>query len=758
MKRYEQADDGNGKRLTIVQVAPDYYPVPPPAYGGIERMVHTLTEQLVHLGHKVYLFASEGSVTSAVHIPYTHAPGNPEAIVETVLRHLPEDADLIHDHTHGSVIGRLDLPLPVVCTLHASVNNGVAHPVYGSRTSAVAAGADPEAFIHLGLHPDDYDFAEDKKDYLLFMGVISPHKGIHHALTISERTGRRLILAGPVFSTDYYRSEIEPVLLRNPNIEYAGEVGGEEKRRLLREAACLLFPTCCEEAFGLVMVEAMMSGTPVLGLANGAVPEVLSGLPELVCQSVEEMVEKLETAKFPTAGELRNYVLGRYSREGMALRYESMYHLLLEKSWVSPKGLSKWKELGSEDLALKWCDAILSAKGRSTLGDKLFACNEAAEIYRLRGERELEKTYVYRSFEFAPPRAEFCCRLGYSFLQVADYEQAAFWYGLATRLTVPTIREREGFYLEDCWTWLPHIQLCVCHYHLGNLDAAFSHNEQARQFRPTDPDVLHNRSFLEGLLHPDVSRTNPGRLAVTELRGAKGSTFRMNLQLPGLIEETIHERGAWEPELIRFLEQYVRPDSIFVDVGANIGYHTLYMASHGDDVRCVAFEPHPENYRSLVENTALNDFDHVEAYDFAIGEKTGEMDFYFHSHKAYNRGLSGTRLSGGAQQNEFIRGLVSVKPLDGTLNAEDLGKVSVLKIDTQGYEFEVLSGAKKLIQTSRPVIAFEHHPYGTHSLEEILKLLPGYTVHKLQVWSGELRKCDEPDPEGFEGDYVCIPA
>lgn len=744
--------DEEHRKLTIVQVAPDYYSVPPPAYGGIERMVHTLTEQLVRLGHRVILFAREGSVTRAELIPYHHIPGHPESIRDTVIRLLPEGVDVIHDHTHTSVIGRERLPVPTLCTVHATVDNGVEHPVYGSHSSRNHAGVNEGEFVFHGINPNEYEYAAAKQQFLLFMGVISPHKGVQHALRIAEETGQRLILAGPIFSSEYFRTDIEPVLKRNPHIEYVGEVGGDRKKELLRDASCMLFPTCCEEAFGLVMIEALISGTPVLALDNGAVPEVLSGFPELVCRTVDEMKDKLLAGQFPGAEALRNYVLDRFSHEKMARQYLGLYFRLCDSHVIQHAGISRWKELEREDLAVQACDAIIDSE-KVSLGDRLHACNEAAEIWRLRRNEEQEKRYVFRSFEMAPPRAEFCCRLGYLYMQLEEYARASYWYRLATQIERP---EDRSFYIESCWTWLPYIQLCVCSYRLGDPEAAYRYNEQARKYVPEDQLVEHNKTFLESLLHISSGITSSVDRFEKELTGPNGSLFRMSLSLPGFIEETIRDQGAWEPGLAKLLIRFLQPGRLFVDVGANIGYHTLFIASSNEQIQCIAYEPNPEIFSSLDENVKLNGFMNIKAICQAIGDSEGKTEFYMQRETAYNRGLSGASLGPGVDPEEFVACRIPVIPLDEALYLNPM-EVGVLKIDTQGYEYEVLRGAQNIITRSKPVIAFEFHTYGTHRLEDIFPLLPGYRFYKLQAWTGEWRPATESDPPGFEGDYICIP-
>jgi len=740
--------------LTIVQVAPDYYPVPPPAYGGIERVIHTLTERLIGLGHRVILYAPGGSGTSAELIAYAHGTGNPEGIRDRVSRTLPVHVDIIHDHTHSSVIGKLNLPIPTVCTLHATVHNHIEHPVYISRTSQLAAGDPAGCFIYNGVSPDEFDYAEQKSDYLLYMGVMSPHKGIHHAIHIAESTGQKLIMAGPVYSTDYFQSDIEPALKRNPLLQYVGEVGGLEKRRLLKEARCMLFPTCCEEAFGLVMVEAMMSGTPVLSLANGAVPEVMSGFPELVCQTVEEMREKAERSRFPSSAALRSYAMSRFIDEEMAQQYVQLYRRLIAGNKWSREGIGQWKELKRNDHALRQCERIIHSDA-AELNDRLHSCYEESEIRHEQGDIVKAREAVYRSFEYAPPRAEFCCKLGYLYLEKKDYAKAAYWYKLATEIEPPS--DRRGFYKEACWTWLPHLQLGICLYHTGNIQEAYRHNEIAREYFPDERHILFNKSFLEPLLAKE--RASSSLQVEVQLTGPEDIPFRMQLALPGFLEETIAERGAWEPELAKLLCRYVKPGGIFVDIGANIGYHTLYMASRGEKVQCLAFEPHPDIYSQLTENVRLNEYGHVETYNHAISDNDGSLSFYRQSMSAYNRGLSGATLAdSSASGSDFEPIEVEARTLDHSLKDEQKKRISVIKIDTQGFEYEALCGAMDIIRQSKPVIAFEYHPYGSRPLADIIGLLEGYELYKLQIWTGELRRMEEEDPAGYEQDYICIPS
>jgi FkbM family methyltransferase len=756
--------------LRIVQIAPDYYPVPPLRYGGIERMVYSLTEELVKLGHEVFLYAPEGSRTSAVHIPYKHMDPDANEIARFVLRTLPANIDLIHDHTHKSVVGRSEQPIPAVCTIHDSVRNPVAHPVYLSRRALESAGGGSGYFIYNGIDPEMYPVAERKDDYLLFLGVLSPHKGILHALDVAEAAGMRLVIAGPVFSEEYFRKEVQPRLAENPKLEYIGEVGGEQRLRLLQQARCLLFPTSWEEPFGLVMAEAMACGTPVVALERGAVAEVLEGFPELIAESVEDMCRIVRAGVFPDAHSLRRYVCARFTAGGMAKQYLALYRRVLAESsrrmetvsskvsaehFLTPPQLYGYgnacKMAGDLAKAEDMYERILA--GEADAGLKIAVCEQAADLFYRAGDREKERDYCFRSFEYGLPRAELCCRLGYLFLQGNELAKAIYWYRTAAELERP---EMPGeLYYEACWTWLPHLQLCICYYRNGDYEAAYRHNELAGAYRPNDEHVLHNRSLLHSRLRERLPGGGLPGVKVS-LKTAGGSMFHMMLEPPGFLEETILRDRAWEPKLIEALCGYMRTNSLFLDIGANIGYHALYAASRCPGVRCLAFEPHPDVYRQLMRSVNENGLANVMAYPLAVGAVSGLTRFYMQTAESYNRGMSGIDLYPGLGSG-YERIEVEMAALDSFLRNEDKANISVVKIDTQGHEYQVLRGASEMLRRSRPVVSFEYHRHSGYKLEQLLELLPDYQVYKIQPWSGEARTLEESDPDQFLQDYLCVP-
>jgi glycosyltransferase involved in cell wall biosynthesis len=284
--------------MQIAQIAPLMEAVPPKLYGGSERIVAYLTDELVTMGHEVTLFASGDSVTTA-----TLEPGCARALrldptvrdsVAPLLAMLERVAQRAHDfdvvHLHcdylgypvlrrtgvpflATLHGRLDLPelrllyrvfsdVPVV-----SISNSQRGPLPEAGFVATVYHGLPERLLLPG---------SGSGGYLAFLGRISPEKAPDLAIRIAARAGMRLKIAAKIDAVDreYFKAEIEP-LLAQPHVEFIGEIGEHEKAEFLGNAAGLLFPIAWQEPFGLVMIEAMACGTPVIALRNGSVPEVV---------------------------------------------------------------------------------------------------------------------------------------------------------------------------------------------------------------------------------------------------------------------------------------------------------------------------------------------------------------------------------------------------------------------------------------------------------------------------------------------------
>lgn len=316
------------QKLKIVQVisnVPNARILPPTNQGGTEKIVYELTEELVKRKHDVYLFAAKGSKSSAKLIPYP-AHIRDYSLGAFVTRHMPKGVHIIHDHSFKSAMGRLHSKIPTVCTMHLPVKHRVKHPVYVSRRARSLMGKGRGYYVYNGINPQEYEFSDIKHGYLLFMSRVMREKGIIQAINIAERTGKRLIIAGPIKDAYLYKWFIAPRIRKNPNIRYVGAVGGKQKQQLLKHASCLLFPTLWEEPFGLVMIEGMACGTPVLALRNGSVPEILAKFPKMICNSVSDMVRKVQNGKYPSPRELRNYVIQRFTTSKMTSDYLRLYN------------------------------------------------------------------------------------------------------------------------------------------------------------------------------------------------------------------------------------------------------------------------------------------------------------------------------------------------------------------------------------------------------------------------------------------------
>jgi glycosyltransferase involved in cell wall biosynthesis len=336
--------------VRIAQVAPLFESVPPRRYGGTERVVSYLTEELVRQGHRVTLFATADSETSAELVPIVERPlrGDPlwmfHAVVQTekVFRRA-EDFDVVHFHTDGlhyplvrrvsttvvtTLHGRQDLPgLPRFYRVFAHV------PVIS--ISDAQRGPLPHArwvgTVHHGLPPGLYRPGAGRGGYLAFLGRISPEKRVDRAVEIARRAGVQLLVAAKVDPVDrpYFEREIEP-LLRGPGVEYLGEMADEEKADFLGDAMAVVFPIDWPEPFGLVMIEAMACGTPVLAFRGGSVDEVItSGVTGAVVTSVDEAVEALPAVAALDRAACRREFERRFSVACMAEKYLRVYERLM---------------------------------------------------------------------------------------------------------------------------------------------------------------------------------------------------------------------------------------------------------------------------------------------------------------------------------------------------------------------------------------------------------------------------------------------
>lgn len=339
--------------MKIAQIAPLWESVPPKLYGGTERIVSYLTEELVRLGHDVTLFASGDSVTAARLVP-----ASPESLrLRTGIfnRDAPlvmllekafgasEQFDVLHSHLDfiGFPVVRR-CTAPVITTLHGRLDLPELVPVFqefaemplvsiSNAQRKPLSWANWQATVHHGLPRDLYSFHPIPGKYLAFLGRISPEKRPDHAIEIAKRTGLPLRIAAKVDPADrtYFEAEIEP-LMSHPLVEYVGEISDEEKNAFLGDAMALVCPYDWPEPFGLVLIEALACGTPVLAYRRGSIPEILeNGRTGFICETLDEMASAVAQISTVNREDCRQAFNERFTVERMALDYVNVYRQMV---------------------------------------------------------------------------------------------------------------------------------------------------------------------------------------------------------------------------------------------------------------------------------------------------------------------------------------------------------------------------------------------------------------------------------------------
>lgn len=348
--------------MRVAQVAPLYESVPPSLYGGTERVVSYLTEELVKQGHEVTLFASGDSVTRARLIsPCARAlrldpgqidPMGPHMLLLDQVFERMHEFDVVHfhiDYLHfpmsrlarvrnvTTLHGRLDLPQSAVMLRHfddmplVSISDAQRRPVRDARWVGT---------VYHGLPSNLYSFHPRPKRYLAFIGRISPEKRLDRAIRIAQACGLPLRVAAKVDKADraYFHNTIEP-LLSGPGVEFVGEIGEREKDDFLGNALALLFPIDWPEPFGLTMIEALACGTPVIAWPHGSVPEVIDdGYTGFICRNVSEAVQAVAQVGGLSRVHCRRVFEERFTARRMAQDYLRIYQRVWEWDRVAKAG------------------------------------------------------------------------------------------------------------------------------------------------------------------------------------------------------------------------------------------------------------------------------------------------------------------------------------------------------------------------------------------------------------------------------------
>jgi glycosyltransferase involved in cell wall biosynthesis len=338
--------------MRIAQVAPLFESVPPKLYGGTERIVSYLTEELVAQGHQVTLFASGDSVTRAtLEAMCPTACRLDKACRDAFAYHIlmlervaqkASEFDVVHfhiDYLHFPLTRRMQTPS--VSTLHGRLDLPELKPLYNEfRDSPVISISDaqrkplPQAkwvsTIYHGVPRNLYELRENHQGYLAFIGRVSPEKGVDDAINIARQAGIPLKIAAKVDTGDrrFYESRIKP-LLEGGGVEFIGEISEKEKNAFLGGALGLLFPINWPEPFGLAMIESMACGTPVISYPRGSVPEVIDeGVTGFIVKDLSEAVEATRKLASFNRTQCRKRFEERFTASRMANDYLKTYHTL----------------------------------------------------------------------------------------------------------------------------------------------------------------------------------------------------------------------------------------------------------------------------------------------------------------------------------------------------------------------------------------------------------------------------------------------
>jgi glycosyltransferase involved in cell wall biosynthesis len=332
--------------MRIALVGPPFIEIPPRRYGGTELFIANLASVLQARGHDVTVYGNGDSCPAGrLKWKYEHADWPHDGSMRSHLKNADHTAWAIHDAAASADLIHLNdlvgLPftrftdVPTVLTIHHTHEPDLSEQYLRyPRVNYVAvahwlARTEPMPRLHVihhGIQVDDYAFSSDKDDYVAFLGRMAPCKGAHLAIAAARRAGARIKLAGevqPLFR-DYWEQQVLP-LIDGGDVEYIGEADFVAKNTLLSGARALLFPIQWQEPFGLVLVEAMACGTPVLAFAGGAVEEIMrDGINGWICTDVDDMATRIRSLQIDSAG-CRQFVDKHFSLSRMADRYLDVY-------------------------------------------------------------------------------------------------------------------------------------------------------------------------------------------------------------------------------------------------------------------------------------------------------------------------------------------------------------------------------------------------------------------------------------------------
>jgi len=345
--------------VRIAQIAPLAESVPPQKYGGTERVIYALTEELIKRGHEVTLFASGDSRTSAK-LSSVYPRGLREAKVKDPIfwelfnigsaYDRQDEFDIIHDHQGWLSLATANIArTPVVMTWHGpftsahrSVFKRLKHPYITSISESQIKhreGVNYAGNVYNGLKMDDYPFSDGNDGYLLFVGRISMEKGTHIAIDAAQYLNLPLVIAAKLDRADlnYFNEYIGPRLSdASGQIKWIGEVDEERRNKLMSRAMCLLHPATWAEPFGLTLIEAMACGCPAIGFNRGSVPElVVHGKTGFVAEDIDDLLDSVFELDSIDRNECREHALTNFSAVKMTDGYEKIYKQILNEFTLS---------------------------------------------------------------------------------------------------------------------------------------------------------------------------------------------------------------------------------------------------------------------------------------------------------------------------------------------------------------------------------------------------------------------------------------
>jgi glycosyltransferase involved in cell wall biosynthesis len=344
------------RRLRIAQVAPPFERVPPLAYGGTERIVHGVVTELDRRGYEVTTFASGDSVVPGRHVPTVPRALRPEGYSGDSLPYMQltmqlllarmNEFDLVHSHLEwiSLLLARVS-PIPVVSTFHGRLDLPWADDLFADPPSGLVAISKNQASTHPdvpwagivynGLRLADAPFGRERTDALCFVGRVAEEKGIVDAIEVAKAAGRPLKIAakiGPVGPEHEYNDEVfQPALkAAGKDVEFLGELSQADRDRLFAESYATLMPGSWPEPFGLVAIEALACGTPIIARRSGALPEIIrDGIDGYFGDDVTAMAFKVDRVEDLDRGAIRDSVIDRFSVERMTDGYEAIYRRML---------------------------------------------------------------------------------------------------------------------------------------------------------------------------------------------------------------------------------------------------------------------------------------------------------------------------------------------------------------------------------------------------------------------------------------------